>query len=484
MKIYSPATIKTVKQHSPDSLSVNWFEHAGRNLPFYFGFYHLTVNYATLYPEFIGSRFEHVLVNARGKDWVMLRVKTEVDALRKNLSKSLESKNKIDEILKKVESAYSKLWNFCKNHSEEDSLEYLKKFIKKHEMASTAVSTVIEVCSSLALQIEKKISEESDIIDLAIPYKPTLQFEQEQNLLETAIKIKEKSLDENKAREMLKKHFEEFAFVYFYVDDPIPPFETFLAENKTLMAENLDTLKQKLVIKQAFQAKVDKKASEVIAKYSLDPELIALFRRGIYLRIYGESLFGLGNKASAPHFVNFAKKLSIAVNQVKYLTFEEIGEALAGKLEYEKLIADRQHNYTILLSEQNSFVLNGSESEKLMKSLHIELEAASKSGEVKGVAAVKGKVTGRAKIVKEVSELGKVEQGDVLVAKNTTPTFVPAMKRACAIVTDEGGITCHAAIVSRELGLPCIIGTGNATKILQDGDVVEVDADVGIVKKL
>jgi pyruvate,water dikinase len=64
----------------------------------------------------------------------------------------------------------------------------------------------------------------------------------------------------------------------------------------------------------------------------------------------------------------------------------------------------------------------------------------------------------------------------------TTPDFVPAMRKAVAIITDEGGITCHAAIVSRELGKPCIIGTKIATKALKDGDVVEVDADNGVVR--
>ena len=414
----------------------------------------------------------------------MLRVKSEIEELRQKLSESLKSKSRIEETLKKVEAAYEDFGNYCKTHSSEDSLEYLKDFMEKHEMACTAVSTVVEVCSSLALQIAEKVSDESDMIELAVPHKPTLQFEQEQNLLETAIKIKEQKLPEKEAEQMLKLHFDEFAYAYFYMDDSIPPFETWLAENKDLLEENVGVLKQKLAVKQAFQAKVDRKAEEVIEKYSLDPELIALFRRGIYLRIYGESLFGLGNKASAPHFVNLAKKLGVALNQVKYLTFEEVGEALAGKLEYEKLITDRQRNYSILLSGQNAYVVSGSESEMLMKALHVEREAISKTGEVKGVAAVKGKATGIARIVNEVSELKKVQQGDVLVAKNTMPTFVPAMKRACAIVTDEGGITCHAAIVSRELGLPCIIGTGNATKMLKDGDKVEVDADKGTVKKL
>jgi pyruvate,water dikinase len=66
----------------------------------------------------------------------------------------------------------------------------------------------------------------------------------------------------------------------------------------------------------------------------------------------------------------------------------------------------------------------------------------------------------------------------------TQPEFLPAMKKAVAIITDEGGLTCHAAIVARELKRPCIIGTKNATKILRDGDYVEVDANNGIIKIL
>jgi pyruvate,water dikinase len=66
----------------------------------------------------------------------------------------------------------------------------------------------------------------------------------------------------------------------------------------------------------------------------------------------------------------------------------------------------------------------------------------------------------------------------------TRPEYVPLMKKAAGIITDEGGITCHAAIVSRELKIPCVIGTKIATKVLKDGDMVEVDADKGIVKIL
>ncbi len=91
--------------------------------------------------------------------------------------------------------------------------------------------------------------------------------------------------------------------------------------------------------------------------------------------------------------------------------------------------------------------------------------------------------TGKVVIVKNVKELGKVQKGDVLVTEMTNPDFVPAMKRAIAIVTDRGGRTSHAAIVSRELGIACVVGTGLATKRLKDGMIVTVDGSRGIIYK-
>jgi pyruvate,water dikinase len=78
-------------------------------------------------------------------------------------------------------------------------------------------------------------------------------------------------------------------------------------------------------------------------------------------------------------------------------------------------------------------------------------------------------------------EIGKIQKGDILVTEMTTPDFVPAMKKAVAIVTNSGGMTCHAAIVSREMGIPCIVGTKNATQVLKDGIFITVDATRGIV---
>ncbi|ACV24606.1 phosphoenolpyruvate synthase [Methanocaldococcus fervens] len=100
---------------------------------------------------------------------------------------------------------------------------------------------------------------------------------------------------------------------------------------------------------------------------------------------------------------------------------------------------------------------------------------------LKGIGASPGIASGTVKVIMDISEIDKVEEGDILVTKMTTPDMVPAMKKAAAIVTDEGGLTCHAAIVSRELGTPCVVGTKKATEILKDGMVVTVDGEKGIV---
>ncbi|HII53371.1 phosphoenolpyruvate synthase [Candidatus Micrarchaeota archaeon CG08_land_8_20_14_0_20_49_17] len=100
---------------------------------------------------------------------------------------------------------------------------------------------------------------------------------------------------------------------------------------------------------------------------------------------------------------------------------------------------------------------------------------------MKGLGASPGIGTGPVKIVRSPEEIANVQKGDVLVAEMTTPDYVMGMKRAVAILTDSGGSTCHAAIVSRELGVPCIVGTREATKLLKDGQVITVDAKRGIV---
>jgi phosphohistidine swiveling domain-containing protein len=114
----------------------------------------------------------------------------------------------------------------------------------------------------------------------------------------------------------------------------------------------------------------------------------------------------------------------------------------------------------------------------------IQEEKILVNDKVRGIIGAPGKVKGEVQIIKNAEDLKNFKTRNVLVATTTNPDYIAAMQKAVAFVTDEGGLTCHAAIVARELKKPCIIGTKIATKVLKDGDRVEVDADKGIVKIL
>ena len=100
---------------------------------------------------------------------------------------------------------------------------------------------------------------------------------------------------------------------------------------------------------------------------------------------------------------------------------------------------------------------------------------------VRGLGASPGMASGKVKIVLDIDELDKIKDGDIMVTTMTTPDMVPAMRRASGIVTDEGGVTCHASIISRELGIPCVVGTGNATSTLIENSGVTLDGKKGLV---
>ena len=104
--------------------------------------------------------------------------------------------------------------------------------------------------------------------------------------------------------------------------------------------------------------------------------------------------------------------------------------------------------------------------------------------EIKGVEAYPGIVRGKVRRVMGHKQIDLIKEGEILVSPMTMPDFLPAMEKAAAFITDEGGITCHAAIVAREMKKPCVVGTKTATKILKDGDLVEVNADKGIIRKI
>lgn len=114
--------------------------------------------------------------------------------------------------------------------------------------------------------------------------------------------------------------------------------------------------------------------------------------------------------------------------------------------------------------------------------LELEQELIPSIAEVRGVIACKGKVTGTVKKIVGFKDAPRFELGNILVTEMTNPDYLPIVKMARGVVTDEGGMASHASITCRELKIPCIVGTKIATRVFQNGDQVEVDADTGVVK--
>ncbi len=167
-------------------------------------------------------------------------------------------------------------------------------------------------------------------------------------------------------------------------------------------------------------------------------------------------------------------------NTLSYLTLPEFGHFIkTGKL--PKGIESRK-NFILIKKTATSERVYKDKDSLVMLGLAEDIDLLR--NEMKGNIAFKGVVQGRVKIITFIGDASKIKDGDILVTSMTDPRYLPAMKIAGAFVTDEGGITCHAAIVARELKKPCIIGTKIATKVLKDGDLVEVDAEKGIVKIL
>lgn len=188
---------------------------------------------------------------------------------------------------------------------------------------------------------------------------------------------------------------------------------------------------------------------------------------------------------SYPMFQAIADKVEIDVVSLRQLNSREILEVLekgAVGRSRQREINKRLDFYYCLLGGGQVSQSGGEKARQFIKKLlAIENNAVK---EFKGVIAHKGKAIGRVRLIRMEYQVQNLTESEILVTSMTDPDMVPAMKKAAAIVTDEGGITCHAAIVARELKKPCIIGTKIATQVLKDGDLVEVDANNGVVRKI
>ncbi|MDO5851097.1 MAG: phosphoenolpyruvate synthase [Methanobacteriaceae archaeon] len=133
------------------------------------------------------------------------------------------------------------------------------------------------------------------------------------------------------------------------------------------------------------------------------------------------------------------------------------------------------------IENDNVYMLQSRPITTLKNIKEVKSETIERNIILEGLGASPGTVAGTVKIINDIDELDKIKDGDILVTTMTTPDMVPAMKRANGIVTNEGGVTCHAAIISRELGIPCVSGTGKATTTLKENSIVTIDGKKGLV---
>jgi len=196
-----------------------------------------------------------------------------------------------------------------------------------------------------------------------------------------------------------------------------------------------------------------------------------------------ESVFPLLEKFLQKLFKFIATKEKVNENFLRAILPEELAAYINGQGLPDEKILKLRYDYSAVLAtkEKNELLLNTEARQLIGKISKINLEDIN---EIKGTVANKGVIKGRVKLVFLEQDLDKVQIGDVIVTTMTRPEWVPVMKFAGAYVTDAGSVLCHAAIVSREFNKPCIINTKIATQVLHDGDLVEVDADNGIVRKL
>lgn len=206
---------------------------------------------------------------------------------------------------------------------------------------------------------------------------------------------------------------------------------------------------------------IDKKTKKVIEKSISEKE---------YMVIKNEN--GVGTRT-----VNVKDVLGEDAIKAEALSPEELDTLIERGLKVEKLYGSVQDTEWGFDTDTKEFYF--------LQSRPITTLAEEKEEKLvtlcKGLPASPGIGRGKVKLIKDISEINLVEEGDVLVTAMTNPDMVPAMRKCAGVVTDEGGRTCHAAIVSRELQIPCIVGAKNATKSLKTGDTVTVDAVRGIV---
>jgi phosphohistidine swiveling domain-containing protein len=283
-----------------------------------------------------------------------------------------------------------------------------------------------------------------------------------------------RKLDNKKREKLVEKFIKDYGWI-----------ENTYIEAKQFSKKDIISRAARLKEEPFFNKKVLAQKEKILARFKLSAKekfVIHTIEVCFYWQDERKKYILQTISALEPVVKAVAKRFKIDVNNLKFTTPLEILESNFKNDNFKEQLKKRNEKSVYYSVPDKDYIFINSDYEFFSKALKVTLENSEL--ELKGVMASPGIVKGVVKVCESVSDIDKVQTGEILVASMTRPEYLPAMQKAAAFITDEGGITCHAAIIAREMKKPCIIGTKKATKVLKDGDLVEVDSNKGIVRKL
>ncbi len=311
------------------------------------------------------------------------------------------------------------------------------------------------------------------------------------SMLRIAIAVRRGTLSARARDALLLRHYKQYSFIpsYDVIDTPWP-LSHFQQECTKLAQKSLATLQQELRLisnkfRRARRAYIRVIRSLRLTKHERD--MLRMAHAMVFIKDERDDYRRRQSHAAQPLFAEIARRGGLPFRAPLYLLHHEMKRWFrSGTLPMtKKLLLERIRAYCLVILDGRSVeVMSGARMRSFLRRQRFVKSGDVGTRIIRGLTGSGGSARGRVIIVRTVHNLGRVTHGSVLVAVTTNPDYVPAMRKAAAFITDEGGITSHAAIVARELKKPCIVGTKIATQMLKDGDMVEVDATRGVVKKL
>lgn len=415
---------------------------------------------------------------------------------KRYLDEIIVEPKKLEKVLHELLNASDELILFSKKFRGIDidgltfarQIGWLKEYHQKHFQVWTLgqITNILELENSflsdyLKLWLATRGLKDKKMLSvfqiLAMPRRLTAAQKEEREMLALAQR-------KNPIKE-LKKHWQKYRWLHFGWTGPSLNFDYFVEIQKKL--HKLNTAKKDLNLILSNDKELVKNKIKLIKDLKIPKNIQFLFQlleEILYIKAYRMDALLDSYDAIQPLLKKIAQQYHLSLRQIYSLDIRWLIKMINSKNIDIQRINDLA-KYSIQYFDGIKInLLFGNEARKITNQIKKYLPPVEKIVELKGDIAYPGKVQGKVKVINFAREMNKFSEGDILVSYVTDPSLLPVMKKAKAFVTNTGGLTSHAAIVARELKIPCVIGTKIATQIFKDGDLVEVDATKGIVRKL